>query len=63
MFDVFHALNGTRIAVLDFRPAWEKHRARATLAVFAAAALLTLLALLPAVLFFRASARGTGHSH
>lgn len=32
-------------------------------AVFTAAALLTLLALLPAVMFFRASARGTSQDH
>ncbi len=39
---IFHALNGTRIAVLDFRPAWEKHRARATLAVFATAVVVII---------------------
>jgi succinate dehydrogenase cytochrome b556 subunit len=40
---VYHAYNGLRIAILDFKPAWWKHQQRAALAVLG----LTVLTLIP----------------
>jgi succinate dehydrogenase / fumarate reductase cytochrome b subunit len=40
---VFHALNGVRISLFDFRPKWWKHQQRAALVVFG----LSILFLIP----------------
>lgn len=37
---VYHAFNGLRIAVLDFKPEWWKHQERAAMAVFGATVVL-----------------------
>jgi succinate dehydrogenase / fumarate reductase cytochrome b subunit len=42
---IYHALNGLRIILLDWRPAWWKHQRGLTLAVFGLAALLSAPAL------------------
>jgi succinate dehydrogenase / fumarate reductase cytochrome b subunit len=39
---VYHALNGLRIAIIDYRPAWWKYQQRAALIVFGATALILI---------------------